>query len=283
MRHFKETLRPMNLYSRVPAAAVLLLSLGVLTGCNQLKARDQINRGVQSFKNAQYEQAIGHFQEAIRLDPKLEQAKLYLGTAYSYQVVPNSTDDANMKLANNAIAIFKDNLQQHPGDPDSLRQLASIYRNIKQPAEAKQYEMQVIAADPKDAEAHYTIGAVDFVETYNNAVKILGEDGLKDNGDGNPKMSKAACAKIKAANTAQVAEAIDHLNQAIQLRADYDDAMQYANLMYRRKADTDCGDPAAVKADLAKADDFVKQAMGARANNEKKKEEKAAHGVSLDK
>lgn len=273
----------MNLYTRVPAAAVLLLSLGLFTGCNQLKARDQINRGVQSFKNAQYEQAIGHFQEAIRLDPKLEQAKLYLGTAYSYQVVPNSTDDANMKMANNAINIFKENLQAHPGDPDSLRQLASIYRNIKQPAVAKQYEMQVIAADPKDAEAHYTIGAVNFVEAYNNTVKILGEDGIKYNGDGDPKMSKGACAKIKAANTGLVNEAIDHLNQATQLRTDYEDAMSYLNLMYRQKADVDCGDPVAVKADLAKADDYVKQAMGARAINEKKKEEKASHGVSLDK
>ena len=65
----------------------------------------------------------------------------------------------------------------------------------------------------------------------------------------------------------------------MQLRADYDDALQYLNLMYRRKADTDCGDAAAVKEDLAKADDYVKQSMGARANNEKKKEDKAAHGV----
>lgn len=269
----------MNFNARVPAAAALLLTLGLLTGCAQLKARDQINRGVQSFKNAQYEQATQHFQEAIALDPKLDAAKLYLGTAYAYQVVPNATDEANLKLANNAITIFKTYLEQHPGDKTSLQQLASIYRNIKQPAPAKEYEMQVIAADPNDAEAQYTIGAVDFVESYNNAVKILGEDGLKDQGDGNPKMSKAACAKIKAANTPLVTEAIQHLDKATQLRNDYDDAMQYLNLMYRRKADIDCGDPTAVKADLAKADDYVKQAMGARANNEKKKEEKLSHGV----
>lgn len=283
MRQFKETLRSMNFYTRVPAAASVAVVLGLLTGCAQLKARDQINKGVQSFKNAQYEQAISHFQEAKQLDPKLEQADLYLGTAYSYMVVPNATDDANLKTANNAITIFKTYLDKHPGDKTSLQQLASIYRNIKQPIPAKQYEMQVIQADPKDAEAHYTIGAVNFVESYNNAVKILGEDGLKDNGDGNPKMSKGACAKIKAANTELVNEGIGHLDQAIQLKTDYDDAMQYDNLMYRRKADVDCGDAAAVKADLAKADDYVKQSMGARANNEKKKEDKAAHGVSLDK
>ncbi len=268
----------MNLNARVPAAAALFASLGLLLGCAQLKARDQINKGVGSFKNAQYEEAIGHFQEAIRLDPKLPQAKLYLGTAYSYLVVPNATDDANMKTANNAINIFKEYLADHPGDKNSLQQLASIYRNIKQPVVSKQYELQVIQVDPKDAEAHYSIGAADFTESYNNAVKILGEDGLKDNGDGNPKMSKGACAKIKAANTALVADGINHLDQAIQLRNDYDDALSYLNLTYRRKADVDCGDVAAQKADIAKADDYIKQAMGARANNEKKKEEKASHG-----
>ena len=118
-----------------------------------------------------------------------------------------------------------------------------------------------------------------FVEAYNNAVKLLGENGLKDDGQGNVKMSKDTCAKIKAANTSLVTEAIDHLDQAVQLRTDYDDALQYLNLMYRRKADTDCGNAPAVKDDLAKADDYVKQSMGARANNEKKKEDKAAHGV----
>ena len=269
----------MNLNARVPAAAVLFASLGLLLGCAQLKARDQINKGVANFKNAQYEQAIGNFQEAIRLDPKLPQAKLYLGTAYSYLVVPNTTDDANLKTANSAIAIFKEYLAANPGDKNSLQQLASIYRNIKQPAISKQYELQVIQADPKDAEAHYSIGAADFTEAYNNAVKILGEDGLKDNGDGNPKMSKAACAKMKAANTALVTDGISHLDQAVQLRTDYDDALSYLNLTYRRKADVDCGDPAAQKQDVTMADNDMKQAMGARANNEKKKEEKAAHGV----
>ena len=269
----------MKLNGRVPAAAALALAMSLLSGCNQLKARDDINKGVQSFKNAQYEQAINYFQEAKRLDPKLEQADLYLGTAYSYMVIPNSTDDANLKTANNAITIFKDYLAAHPNDKTSLEQLASIYRNIKKPVEAKQYEMQVIQVDPSDPEAHYTIGAVNFQEAYNNSIKLLGESGLKDDGQGNVKMSKDTCAKIKAANSALVTEALDHLHQAIQLRQDYDDALSYQNLMYRQKANVDCGDAAAVKDDLAKADQSLKDEMGARANNEKKKEEKAAHGV----
>lgn len=51
----------------------MLLVLGVglallsATGCDKLKARDQLNKGVQSYKNARYEEAIDHFQNAISL------------------------------------------------------------------------------------------------------------------------------------------------------------------------------------------------------------------------
>ena len=51
-------------------------------GCGKLRARDQLNKGVQSFKNAKYEEAIEHFKNAVSLDPSLLTARLYLGTAY---------------------------------------------------------------------------------------------------------------------------------------------------------------------------------------------------------
>ncbi|SEB90539.1 tetratricopeptide repeat protein [Terriglobus roseus] len=268
----------MKANARVSATVALLLSLGMLTGCAKLKARDQLTKGVAAFKNAQYEQATNAFQKAIEYDPNYDTAKLYLATAYSYEVVPNLEDAGNLKLADKAIAGFKDYLVSHPGDKVSLQQLASIYRNVKKYAEAKEYEQQVIAVDPKDAEAHYTIGFVDWVEAYDNARKALALDGLTDNGEGNPKMSKATCAKLKEQNTPLVTDALSHLQQAIQINPNYDEAFQYLNLVWRRKADLDCGDPAAQKADLANADKATQDAMGARKINEQKKEEKATKG-----
>jgi len=38
------------------------LILFTTTGCNKLRARDQLNKGVNSYKNAKYEEAIDHFQ-----------------------------------------------------------------------------------------------------------------------------------------------------------------------------------------------------------------------------
>ena len=42
----------------------------------------------------------------------------------------------------------------------------------------------------------------------------------------------------------------------------YDDAMQYLQLTYRRKADLECGDEAARKADMAKVDDVEPEGDG---------------------
>ena len=50
---------------------------------------------------------------------------------------------------------------------------------------------------------------------------------------------------MKTKNTPMVEEGMQMLNKAIELRPDYDDAMAYLNLMWREKADIECGDPAA--------------------------------------
>ena len=44
---------------------------------------------------------------------------------------------------------------------------------------------------------------------------------------------------LKAQNGPLVDEGLKYLNQAVANRANYDDAMAYLNLIYRRKADVD--------------------------------------------
>jgi tetratricopeptide (TPR) repeat protein len=272
----------MRLTARIPVTAALLtLLLGSTTGCDKLKARDQLNKGVQAFKNARYEEAIGNFQTAIKLDPQYEPAKLYLATAYSYQVVPNLDTPENLAIAQKALDGFNAVLAKDPNDLTALKQIASIDRNIKKLEEAKVYEKKVIAIAPNDAEAHYTIGVVDWMQAYKNAITILAADGLTDDGNGNPKKSKGACQKLKDANTALVAEGLEYLNKAVEINPTYDDAMQYLNLTYRRKADIECPDDAARKDDLAKADDWSQKAMGARKANEQKKEKATQGGVTM--
>ena len=272
----------MKLTARIPVTAALLaLMLGSVTGCNRLKARDQLTKGVQAFKNARYEEAVNHFQQAIELDPNYDTAKLYLATSYSYQVVPNLETPENLQIADKALKGFQAILAKDPNDVGALKQMASIYFNTKKLPDAKEYQKKVIALSPNDPEAHYTVGVVDWMTSYQNARTILAAEGMTDDGNGNVKKSKAACQKLQEANTALVTEGLEYLNKAVEINPNYDDAMSYLNLTYRRKADLDCGDDNARKADLAKADEWSQKSMGARKENEKKKEEKNAGGVTM--
>ena len=214
---------------------------------------------------------MNHFQNSIALDPNYEDAKLYLPTAYSYQVVPNLDTPENLAIAQKALDGFNAVLAKDPNDLTALKQIASINRNIKKFDMAKEYEKKVIALSPNDPEAYYTVGFVDWTLAYKNAITILAADGLTDAGDGNPKKSKGACQKLQAANTELVNEGLQYLQKAVELNPTYDDAMQYLKLTYRRKADLECGDEAARKADMAQVDMWIQKAMGARKVNERRR------------
>ena len=85
----------------VQMLALTALGLVMLstTGCSKLQARDQLNKGVQSYKNAKYEEAINHFQQAVSLDPSLLNARLYLATAFAQQYIPGGSLDSRYSRA----------------------------------------------------------------------------------------------------------------------------------------------------------------------------------------
>lgn len=271
--------------NRIARFLVLAAATGLLvassTGCKRLEARNQLNKGVEAYKQAKYEEAIDHFQRAVSLDPTYPMTRLYLATAYAQQVVPGLDTPENEKTATMAINGFQEVLREHPDDITSLKQIAALKYDLKKFDEARDWQLKVLAADPKDAEAAYTVGVVDWTRAYQNAVHALQGANMQDDGQGNAKMPKDVCKTIKEQNTDLVNDGLKYLQMAVSLRTNYDDAMQYLNLMYRRKADLDCGDDAARKADLAQAQDWVQKAMGARKANEEKANEKATGGVVM--
>src|ERR1700712_2663266 len=87
----------MKRIARISVSAAALLALASTVGCAKLKARDQLVKGVQSFKAGHFEDAVDHFQNSINLDPDYDVARLDLAAAYSSQVVPNDETPANIK------------------------------------------------------------------------------------------------------------------------------------------------------------------------------------------
>jgi tetratricopeptide (TPR) repeat protein len=264
-----------------PVLAVATLSLlTMVTGCSKLQARDQLIKGVQAYKNAKFEEAIDHFQNAERLDPQLANAPLYLATAYAQQVVPDANTPENTKNAQLAVDAYKQVLAKDPNDLTALKGIGAVYLNTGKTEEAKAWQRKVTAADPNDPVAHYTIGVVDWRVAYKNAIATRNGLGLQDNGD--MIKDKAACQKLAEVNAPLVDEGIKELLKAIELRPGYDDAMSYLSLLYRRKADLDCGDEAAHKADLASFDEWRDKTMATRKANEAKKNQQTPGGITLD-
>lgn len=270
----------MNRIARLPVLAASLVVLMVaLTGCAKLKARDQLNKGVESFKAGKYEEAINHFQQASQLDPTLPTAKAYLATALSQNVVPGLSTPENLKTANQAIATFQQVLAEDPSNINSMKGIASLYFNMKKFDDARTWQKKVLAVDPKDPEAAYTVGVIDWTLAHENLLKMNANN---DDGVGNVKLlTKKNCEEIKQENGPLVEEGVNYLNQALTNRPDYEEAMDYLNLLYRRKADVDCGDTAAVKADVDAATDWSHKAMGQRKANENKKNQ-GPGGITLD-
>ena len=132
--------------------------------------------------------------------------------------------------------------------------------------------------DPNDPEVYYSIGVIDWTETYQPRMEEKAKLGLKPD---EAIKDKKVCEDLKAKNTASVDDGMAMLQKAIDLRPDYDDAMAYLNLMWREKADIECGDDQARSEDLKKADEWVKRTMATKAA----KAEKAAQspgGITID-
>jgi tetratricopeptide (TPR) repeat protein len=246
---------------------------GVLTSMAQQdrhqSARDQLNQGVASYRAAQYEDAIEHFNFAVHWDPDLKVARLYLATAYAQQYIPGVETPENVALATSALEQYSEVLRRDPASTTAVKGTAFLNMQLKRFDEAREAYKRAAAIDPEDPEAFYSVGVIDWTIVYRN---VMGEKaGLKSKSEYAMVMS-SACRALRTENLSTIEDGIAMLTRAIDLRKDYDDAMAYMNLLYRLRAEIQCGDKAAHAADVKKANEWSDLAMAAR----RKKAEAAA-------
>ncbi len=255
-----------SLARRISAFAALLVLAAGVSGCNKLRARDLLNKGVAAYKNAQYDTAIEDFKEAKDLDPGLMNARLYLATAYASQYIPGAPSDQNVRLGTQAVNEFKEvlsiddkNISAIDGIGSILFQMAGTPYEPKKFEESKSYHQKHIEQRPNDPEPYYWIGVIDWTLAF----RANGELRAAYNRDHVQKQVRDTDplpASLRADYTAKygalVEEGITNLQKSIQVKPDYDDAMAYLNLLYRRKADmVESADERAAL--LKQADDLV--------------------------
>ncbi len=274
---------------------IFVLGIGLLllftTGCNKLKSRDRINKGIQSYKGARYADAVEFFKEAVELDPSNVTGRLYLATAYMSQYIPGAESPDNMQLAKQAKEEFSKVLENHPNDTTALASLASLSyqqaqgmpdleQKLKKLDDAKEWYLKLIAADPQNKEGFYSLAVIDWVKWYAAWMKARADLGMKPEEPG-PLKDKKVKAELKDKYAAVVDDGMKNLDKALQIDKDYDDAMAYMNLLIREKADLD--DTAdEYKADVEKADIWVQKALETKKMKAAKEAAKASGGITTE-
>jgi tetratricopeptide (TPR) repeat protein len=227
-------------------AACILIAVGA-SGCDKLKARDLLNKGVAAFKAGQYDAAVEDFKQAKERDPDLMNARLYLATAYASQYIPGAPSPQNLRLGEQAVQEFKEVLEKDPKNLSAIDGIGSIVFQMagtpfdpKKFEESKLYHQKHIEIKPDDPEPHYWIGVIDWTLAFRENAELRSAYN-KEHINKQIKDDDALPAPVRAEYVDKAGKLVDEgiaeVQKAVQLRPDYDDAMAYLNLLYRRKAD----------------------------------------------
>jgi Tfp pilus assembly protein PilF len=263
---------------------ILVASVVVLTlagsGCQKLKSRNELNKGVQAFKSAQYAEAVESFKKAVELDPDFPNARLYLATAYMQQYIPGAVSPENLQMATAAHDQFMEVLKQSKDDKIALASIASLYLNQKELDKAQEWYQKLTVVDPNNKEAFYSLGFIAWSKWYPVYGKTMLELKMKQE-DPAPIKDKKLREQLKADYGPVIEAGIQALDKSLQIDPDYDDAMAYENLLVRERAvlyDTQ----AEVDQQIKIANDWVDKNLATKKKKAELKNKQGGGGIVLD-
>jgi Tfp pilus assembly protein PilF len=255
-------------------AAVTLVFAGA--GCQKLKSRDQLNQGVHSFQNAQYPEAVEHFKMAVDLDPAFPTARLYLATAYFQQYIPGVDTPENTQMAKAAYDQFMKVLDQDSRNNVAMASVASLFLNQKKWDDAQQWYEKLIAVDPNNADAFYSLGFIAWSKWYPAYGTARVELGMKQDDPG-PFKDKKVKEELKGKWLPVINAGLQAFDKTLQINPEYEDAMTYENLLIRERADL-LDSKEEYESAIKVANEWVDKAMKTKKVKADRKEKKSKAG-----
>lgn len=256
------------------AAGVLVL---VGASCQKLKSRDQLNQGVRAFQSAQYPEAVEHFKTAVELDPAFPTARLYLATAYFQQYIPGAESPENSQMAKAAYDQFMKVLDQDTRNTVAMASVASLYLYQKKWDDAQQWYEKLVAVDPNNADAYYSLGFIAWSKWYPAYGTARVELGMKQDDPG-PIKDKKVKQELKTKWLPTINAGLQALDKTLQINPEYEDAMSYENLLIRERADL-LDSKEEYDGAIKVANDWVQKALETKKIKADRKEKKSGGGI----
>jgi TonB family protein len=262
---------PMRLWTT--SILISLTSLFAQPSPTPTDVRSLMNLGVLSYKNHQYEQAIGAFQKATELEPGNVNAHLYLGTAWMVTFIPGVQLPDNSARAERARSEFLRALGLAPNNQTALSSLA--YLNLQEAGgiqdqaakfrkldDARDWFLRVVSADPRNRDAYYSLGVIDWMKWYPNLMAARANLGMRPEDPG-PLSDAAIRLDLRMKYGPTIEDGITNLNKALEIDPAYDDAMAYMNLLIRERAYIR-DSPGEYRSDIKEAEQWFQKALAAK-------------------
>src|SRR5229473_2144302 len=252
----------------------------VSTGCEKLKARDNLKRGVQSYTNARYPEAVAYFQKAVELDPTWKITHTYLATAYMSQYIPGAESPENVRMAENAYNEFQTVLKLDPKDELATASIAALYFNQKKLAEAAEWNKKLIAINPQNKDAYYTLGVIAWTQWLVPDREARNKLGMKPEDPG-PLKKKDIRDELRDKYRPMLDEGVANMQKALDIDKEYDEAMAYMNLLIRYRADLD-DTQEEYKKDIDLADSYIQKALATKKIKNERQAKAGGGGITND-
>jgi len=118
------------------------------------RARDQLERGKELYRNDQDAEAVLAFQEVVRLDPDLAEGHFRLGLGYE-SIGKREEAEAEYKKA---VAAYKKYLDDNGDDPEAHYDLGQTYAGLGQYNEAVREYREATKFKEDDPDMYYDLG-----------------------------------------------------------------------------------------------------------------------------
>jgi len=274
----------------------LLLTAPLLTGCGKVQARVELKKGNALYQSESYKEALQQFQRGLELDPAATFAWRSVGLTALALFKPGDESPANKEYATTALDAFQKYLADYPEDEKIRDYLLSTYVNTKRYNEAlaaldKMEQQPGLTPENKAkleaskirvlVQADRLDEATKIAQTYNGPDKaeILYTIGVTDWG----KSYNATADMDPATRAKYVDTGLQSLQQALQIKPDYFEAMVYYSLLFREKGKLAAADPVKTAEYVAQAEEWKNKAVelrkkqkAAEAEKEKQKQQQPA-------
>jgi hypothetical protein len=128
--------------SRAGLFLLVAMAVAATSGCsviNRIRSKNELNEAAKSYKSGRFAEAEQHARVALELDPNSKIAPSFIARSIHAQYRPGVETPENSKIAENAIAAYKQILAGDPNNEEAYKAVVALLGVLKKEDEQRQW------------------------------------------------------------------------------------------------------------------------------------------------